>query len=212
FWNTPATFERTSFVGVEARLTNEPAAYRECLIAGCSSFSLLVWLDERGIRGTTVVGNSVSFGSVVHCSGAGPTANVLRNVVLADNASGNQAGVDAQIRFSDSGDPPDVGWSFITDWTPADGGVQVLSGDPVFADPLGPDGVPFSGDEDHAPGPGSPLIDAGGPRDEPAGSGLEEPAVDLRRLSRRVDDLLVPDTGPGPSPVVDIGAIERQGD
>jgi len=40
-------------------------------------------------------------------------------------------------------------------------GANLDSNDPLFADDLGPDGLPLTGDEDVRPGPGSPAIDSG---------------------------------------------------
>ncbi len=94
-----------------------------------------------------------------------------------------------------------------------------IGADPLFVDPLGPDGVPWSGDEDLRLGAGSPCIDAGRNGDLPAdaldldgdGNTSEFVPIDLDGGPRRADDPAVPDTGSGVAPVTDMGAYERQG-
>ncbi|MBL9000121.1 MAG: hypothetical protein JNK25_03160 [Phycisphaerae bacterium] len=90
------------------------------------------------------------------------------------------------------------------------------SADPVFADPLGPDGVPFSGDESVAVAVGSPAIDAGDTGRLPVdifdldsdGDTDEVLPIDAAGNDRRSDDLDTSDTGCCEAPVVDLGAFE----
>jgi hypothetical protein len=60
---------------------------------------------------------------------------------------------EAGLFFEDQDDP-----GFIVNW-----GDENLDADPLFADALGPDGLPWTGDEDLHLLPGSPCIDAGDP-------------------------------------------------
>ena len=76
---------------------------------------------------------------------------------------------------------------------------------PAFRHPLGPDGLPATGDEDYRLRPHSPAIDAG---DNTAlGVGV---LTDLAGHPRFLDDERTPDSGVGPAPVVDMGAYEFQ--
>ncbi len=77
--------------------------------------------------------------------------------------------------------------------------------DPIFRDPMGPDGQPGTGDEDYRLGLGSPLIDAGNSWAVPT-----DLILDLAGLPRFVDDPMAPDVGLGGTRIVDIGAYERQ--
>lgn len=80
---------------------------------------------------------------------------------------------------------------------------RVLDADPVFADPVGPDGIAYSGDEDLRAGPGSAMIDNGASFRVPPWL-----TTDLDAKPRRIDAAWVPDTGVGPAPIVDIGPYE----
>jgi len=80
---------------------------------------------------------------------------------------------------------------------------RLMDSDPVFADPVGPDEVVYSGDEDLRSGPGSAMIDAGASFRVPAWL-----TTDLDAGPRRIDAAWVPDTGVGPTPIVDIGPHE----
>ncbi|GJM18200.1 MAG: hypothetical protein DHS20C14_04130 [Phycisphaeraceae bacterium] len=81
-----------------------------------------------------------------------------------------------------------------------------LPGDPLFADPLGPDGIAGTDDDDFTLLPGSPAIDSGDTTARPAGADLD--LVGNPRLS---DDPDTADTGVGTAPIVDRGAFEVQG-
>jgi hypothetical protein len=129
--------------------------------------------------------------------GVSPAANLT---VSYCDVAGGQAGVGIQFG--------NLNWST--------GNLDV---DPQFADADGPDNDPFTVlDNDYALGPVSPCIDAG---DNAAivqdvldvdgdGDMVEPTPLDLRHLPRRADIPGVPDTGSGVSPLVDLGAFERQ--
>ncbi len=74
-----------------------------------------------------------------------------------------------------------------------------------LVNPSGADGTPGTADDDLRLAPGSPAIDAGNNALLPAGI-----ALDLAALPRFADDPATPDTGPGPAPIIDIGAHEFQ--
>lgn len=96
---------------------------------------------------------------------------------------------------------------------------DIVDADPLFADPLGPDGVAgTTGDNDYSLGPGSPSIDAGDNGRLPAdradadddGDVTEPVPFDVVGNPRRVDDPAAADTGSGTARLVDHGAYERQ--
>ncbi len=97
-----------------------------------------------------------------------------------------------------------------------DEGVAFSIDDPAFVDPIGPDGVPGTGDEDYALSPGSPAIDSGSNERLPTdlfdfdsdGDTQEALPFDLTGAARRVDDPASEDAGEGSAPVVDRGAFE----
>jgi hypothetical protein len=79
----------------------------------------------------------------------------------------------------------EVHYSLVEGWTGALGGAGNSGADPMFADPIGPDGIPGTEDDDLQLSPGSPAINAG----DPNTAGL--PSTDLdghaRVLCGRVD-------------------------
>jgi len=89
--------------------------------------------------------------------------------------------------------------------------------DPLFVDPLGPDGIPGTIDDDYRLGFGSPCVDAGAnalsacdTADQNVNRDHNEPVpVDQAGMRRFLDDPTVPDQGQGVTPIVDIGARER---
>ncbi len=85
---------------------------------------------------------------------------------------------------------------------PGTGNIDV---DPIFVDPLGPDRIPGTEDDDLRLSAGSPCIDAGDNSAVPM-----DVTTDLDGNPRFVDDPSTPDTGVGPPPIVDMGAFEFQ--
>jgi hypothetical protein len=109
--------------------------------------------------------------------------------------------------------------SCVEGWSGQYTGDHVISTDPMFVDPDGPDGDPATWDDnDYRLGAGSPCIDAGDnalvPQDltDLDGDGVTAEPIpfDLDGHDRFVDDPRVPDTGFGDPPVVDMGAYESQ--
>ena len=72
-----------------------------------------------------------------------------------------------------------------------------------LADPLGPDGLPGTLDEDFSPSANSPAIDAGDNTAVPPMT-----TADYLGNPRFYNDPQTADTGVGPAPIVDIGAVE----
>ncbi len=112
-----------------------------------------------------------------------------------------------------------INYSCIQGWTGALGGVGNIGADPRFVDPLGPDGVAGTLDDDLRLRAGSPCIDAGDNAAVPAdwfdldgdGDTAEPTPLDLSRHARFRDDPLTADTGAGSPPIVDMGALEFRG-
>jgi hypothetical protein len=89
-----------------------------------------------------------------------------------------------------------------------------LNADPLFADPLGPDGLPGTDDDDLRLRAGSPCIDAGDNTAVPPDLlDLDEDGdpLDLGEDGRFFDDPDTQDTGHGDPPIVDMGAYEFPG-
>lgn len=94
-------------------------------------------------------------------------------------------------------------------WSLVEGGavgLGILTSDPQFRDPIGPDGIPGTLDDDLRLSSTSPCIDAG----HSALPTIIMPCLDLAGRPRVCDDLNTPDTGSGPQPIVDMGAYEFQ--
>jgi hypothetical protein len=110
-----------------------------------------------------------------------------------------------QFQTADAG-VVSINFTLLEGWNGTLGGTGNFSADPSFVNPLGPDGIAGTGDEDMRIATGSPCIDAGNNNALPAGL-----LVDLAAAPRRVDDPSTVDTGLGTPPLVDIGAYEFQG-
>lgn len=80
---------------------------------------------------------------------------------------------------------------------------RLFDDNPEFTDPVGPDGVAWSGDENLRPAPTSPAIDLGNSSRVPAWF-----ATDLDGKPRFLDAPTIPDLGVGPAPIVDMGPFE----
>ena len=166
-------------------------------------------------RCTNGFGGAVSF--------QGNVQGTLANCILWDN-SATLGGAQVSLRSPS----PNV----TIRWSDLEGGqaaVEVLAGtlnwgagnlalNPQFADFDGPDNNPLTyGDNDYSLAIISPCIDAGDNSSLPAdvtdidgdGNFSEPVPLDFALHARRVDIVLVPDTGNGTAPIVDIGAFER---
>ncbi len=92
------------------------------------------------------------------------------------------------------------------------GGPGSTGSDPLFSDPIGPDGEAGTADDDLTLSAGSPLIDAG---DNSVitfilatRGGFATLLLDVHGQPRFIDDPMTPDSGRGTAPLVDIGAFE----
>jgi predicted outer membrane repeat protein len=169
---------------------------------GGAIFFAGTWLPSHRLVNCTIVGNRVDS---AYSAGGGVFVPFfgaeLLNCIVWGNSAGGLLGEFAQI---DAGyDAVTIGYSIVQNWTGNFGGAGNSGKDPLPIDPVGPDGVPGSGDEDWHLSPSSPAIDAAD------NSAIPEGVVsDLDGSARFVDDPATQDTGVGPSPIADIGAYE----
>jgi predicted outer membrane repeat protein len=95
-----------------------------------------------------------------------------------------------------------IDYSCVQGLTGSLGGEGNIDAAPGYVDPIGPDGIMGTQDDDLHPAPGSSVTDAGSNALSEAGK------LDLDGGARFADDPRVADTGVGPAPVVDMGAYE----
>ena len=161
---------------------------------------------------STFHGNTTS-GQGAVTFGAGATDIALFNSILWGNSAGGAFGEAAQI----AGVPPRFLRCLVEGWTGTLEGTATDGAPPVFVDPLGPDFLAGTGDENLRLGSTSAAVDSGLDaalgldeldldRD---GNRLEPLPFDLDRAPREQDDPAVPDAQSGVAPVVDRGAYER---
>jgi hypothetical protein len=169
---------------------------------------------------------------VINCTFAGNTAEStvggiynwangdvsVTNSVLWGNVSdvdGGSGGPFTDEAAQIQGGLPVVNYSIVQGgWSGA--GSNNLNVDPLFVDADGADDMVGTEDDDLRPLAGSPAIDAADSSvlspdtadlDKDGDTG-EAVSLDLAGNPRQLDDLLTPDTGVEPSPIVDMGAYE----
>ena len=203
--------------------------FDDCLFAGNGASTdggALLGQASLSISNSTLVSNSAGGrGGALYLLSS--TSSTLRNSI----AFGNTGGQGPQVFLGDGLLPAaalSVSYSDIEGGQAAvwlsQGSLTWSAGnldlDPLFSDPDGADDNPATFDDnDYALSASSPCIDAA---DNGAlildvldvdgdGNTSEVVPLDQRHAPRRVDVILVPDTGAGAAPIVDMGAIERQG-
>lgn len=177
--------------------------------------TLLIANDATLSSGATVPLASISGGSrytnttIAFNNGRGvgvSAGGLLANSILWGNTGDTGTVESDQIDIHASGE---VRNSIIQGWTGTLPGTHasVLGADPMFLDPVGPDMLAGTGDEDLRLSPGSPAIDASDNNAIPL-----EILSDLDGLARFVNDCDTPDTGiaDGLRPLADLGAYEFQ--
>lgn len=138
----------------------------------------------------------------------------LENSIVWGNRLG--AALDAHGQVAGPVDWLSVNRCDVEGWAGEFAGAGVFSTSPMFANPLGPDGVARSGDEDVHLSAVSTCIDAGDNALVPADSAdvdgdmdtAEALPIDADGNPRRLDNRLVADNGLGGAPIVDLGAYE----
>ena len=172
---------------------------RAMVATGTAHVANSTFLGERLVfEGRTTVDNSILSKASLPLSAivtGGPNSDIT---IASSNVEGGRASIASTGSLTFAADNIDA--------------------DPLFMNPLGPDGLHATGDEDLRLAPGSPCIDAGNnalvPLDvyDVDGDGdVREPLpFDHLGRPRFVDDPDTPDTGIGSAPLVDMGANEYQ--
>lgn len=204
------------FFNASGRLVN-------CLIAGNESSGsgggLQVWGSDVPIIHCTIAANQCGpNGGGAGIATVDPGQVQIANSILWGNVDPSiaipgteQVFADAQTLLSSCClQPPQV--AFVS-------GTDLIYSDPLFVDPVGPDLVAGSLDDDYRLTSASPCIDAGSNQlfapdalDLDCDGNLTEPLpVDGLLVPRYVDQPTVLDQGVGPPPIADIGAYEYSG-
>jgi hypothetical protein len=170
------------------------------------------------VTGCTASGNSatnpVGVGGLDLTPGASDTFS-FTNCITWANTSGGLGGESAQVSVPTGM----IDHSCVEGWTGALGGTGNIGLDPLFVDADGADDVVGTSDDDLQLGAGSGCRDAADSGALPAdavdldgdGDVLEPLPIDFAGLPRQMDHPIVPDTGVGPGPALDMGAHEHQG-
>ena len=151
------------------------------------------------IMNSTFVGNvSEEVGGAVLINDG---ASFISNSIFTDNLDSSPGQVSANVLVT-SGVVTANYSSFQGGWSgPGTGNIDA---DPLFVNADGPDDIIGTEDDDLRLYVGSPCIDAGDSSAAIA-AGL---TTDINALPRFIDEPLMPDTGVGPTPIVDMGAHE----
>lgn len=183
--------------------TFKPQEFVNCLFAGNSAKQVGgVWVFDAlpaSFVNCTFVNNESIFPGVEIGGLFGHESVVIADNLVLWNNGGTTEG--AQVALNNA--TLDIEFSLIQGITGIHGGVGNIGDDPLFANALGPDGVPGTSDDDLRPTSGSPAIDAGNNLAVPNGV-----QFDLDGKARFVDDPAARDTGMGEPPIVDMGAYE----
>jgi hypothetical protein len=151
-------------------------------------------------------GNSADYGGGVYNDSSDPN---ITNCILWGNIAPNGADI-----FNDPTSSPTVTYCDIQGGCEGDGNIDQ---DPLFKDADGADDIVGTQDDSLELGHDSPCIDAGDSNSVPPdyadldedGDAGEQTPLDLAGRARFTDDPVMPDTGAGTPPIVDMGAYER---
>lgn len=166
------TLQNSTFTGNDAPLL-EGRAFGGAICAWGSSVTVFNCV----LHANTAI-DGPAFGLILPPDWASPSPMVV--TASRSLIQDGQLGVFIQ----DPNDP-----SFVVNWS-----VDNFDADPLFVDALGPDGLPWTGDEDLHLQPGSPCIDAGDPA-YVAQPGETDIDGDPRVLDGDVDGVAVIDIG-----------------
>jgi len=141
-----------------------------------------------------------------------PSMALVANSIFWGNSDYSGSGERAQVTM----DTADLYYCCVQNWTGLSPGTAVSGADPLLVDPDGLDNVPGNEDDNLRLRSGSPYIDAGDntllPPDvfdlDADGDTTEPLALDVAGYRRLEDAVLVPDTGFGTPPLVDLGPYE----
>ncbi len=180
--------------GILIRQTNPKPTFINCKfignMAGDTCGGLGIDNSDPQLTNCTFVGNKANrYSGAIHIKSGNP---VLTNcTIVGNNANGHGSGINnggdmcnmkltncviwgnthseddleaAQIR----GSGMSVNYCCVQDWSGKLGGVGNIGADPMFIDPVGPDGIIGTEDDNLRPGPGSLCIDRGDNMSVPA--------------------------------------------
>ena len=197
---------------------------------GLSLHGCLLSANQAAERGGAILALDVGL-TLGHCTLAGNRSTQLagglwasslakpriHNSILWENQDQGGQGFAANLT---AGSTLILGHSSVSGWIPGLPGTAVDALYPLFVDPLGPDGLAWTGDENLALASGSPALDAGSTGEVPLdvydldrdGDVFERLPLDLAGKPRFVDLPSAPNLGltlPGYG-FTDRGAFERQ--
>lgn len=212
-WIGQAYFENCRMVSNEAGHGGGVHSHGRAILAGCA-----VWgntatrgagiFAERGfveLTACTMVNGAVQHGHDLLL--AGGAAAVVRGTILAGRSPhayvGDACTMECWFNLAAESVVPTL-----TSATSVFVDVGSLVGSPRFADPLGPDGIAGTPDDDLGLLPNSPAIDAG-VFTAPWFEGQSN--LDAAGAPRVADDPGMPNIGVGAGGAMDIGAYEFQG-
>ncbi len=192
--------------GFDLSLVNS-AVFGNSSTAGDAAGIIINGGGDHQVINSTIAGNQAPVGN-----GGGvriiDTSLTVANSILSHNVNTSGSSQEAQISALGTSSIT-LNHSLVQNLTGSLGGTGNIGGDPLFVDILGPDLMPWTGDEDVAIDAMSPCIDAGDNTAVPAGI-----TVDLGGHPRYVDDPMMPNTGvpggTGGADIIDMGAFEFQ--
>jgi hypothetical protein len=155
------------------------------------------------IVNATIADNETTGGGAGGVYVGGAAALYLRNSILWKNAG--MFGTNEMQQITSAG-LLDVAATTVQGWSGALGGSGNTGSDPLFANPVGPDGVSGNGDDDYR------LTNLSNAIDNAMSEWLPEAffPLDLGNAERFVDDLASADNGTGPIAYLDRGCYEYQ--
>ena len=205
---------------VEVETSASTARITNCVVRGNTSLhstgGMGIDASVGLVTGTTVYANT----STDKPGGLWTRASnglVISNCILWGNvATTSNYTPTLQQNYHHVGGTPGLDYSCIEGW-PLSATPHTFASDPQFRDPLGPDNIAGTSDDDLRLLATSPCIDAGSNLTMPPdvadlngnGDTNELSPTDLDHRRRFVDTTSVPDTGEGTTPIVDMGAYEN---
>ena len=189
------------------------AEFVNCLFAGNASdggtlaTGGAVYLQGNSAGATFT--NCTVYGNSCNAPSTGPGGlsfdDDSQSLALSNDVLWGNTAAASNVNLQNLSSGAEAYYSCIEYWTPTwtTGDVGCTPQNPQFLDPLGPDGLIGTDDDDFRLSVASPCIDAGDNLAVPTGV-----LTDLSGLPRFQNELSVPDTGNGTAPIVDMGAIE----
>lgn len=197
-----STFDRCVIANNDGHAINSRGVVANSLVVNNTANGFAAGFAQRWVN-CTIAGNHATeeAGGIA----VGEDFDVV-NCIIWGNTT-DDAGADPNLVLFGPLTTGVVAYNLIEGWAGEfDGTGPGNSGaSPNFTDPIGPDGISYSGDEDLRPLAFSAAIDSG----DSAALPLEARALDLGGMARLVDDPRIADTGPlSELPPVDRGAYE----